>query len=153
MEKASGMEKLMEKASAGVPAEELKQELTALLQDPDELLQLFRHDEREEVRRLALEQLARLSDRLSPEVKDELRRTVERDLRILYPNPPHFYGMVCPDCGAKLDKSGLNYDATFPGWENPEAEPPASFCVCPNCGRREGFDFSVPRPEWVRRCF
>ena len=97
MEKASGMEKLMEKASAGVPAEELKQELTALLQDPDELLQLFRHDEREEVRRLALEQLARLSDRLSPEVKDELRRTVERDLRILYPNPPHFYGMVCPD--------------------------------------------------------
>lgn len=141
------------------PSESVRQEVVKITVNTAELLRLVYQDESVDVRREALEQLAILSDCLNTAEREKLFHMVVTDYDAFYPLPDRrIYGLyVCPDCGKVLDgalkKCGLYDDALTNRNITPCDGNASSVLVCPRCGRKENYDFSVLRPDWLKFSF
>lgn len=113
------------------PSADVREVAVHLTSDVGDLLRLVYTDKSLQVRGAALEQLARLSDRVGEETCADLLRLAETEYETLYPQTSNAHGRkVCPDCGSPLDAALFGF-------------------FCPTCGREEVYDFSLPHRDWL----
>lgn len=141
------------------PSEGVRMEAVRITVDTGELLRLVHQDESTDVRRAALEQLARLSDRLSADEREKLLHMVLTDFDALFPlGNRRIYGLrVCPDCGSTGLRKDFNESdpCDDTGEDREKAADGGSTAVwtCRRCGRKENHDFSVDRRDWLQGSF